>query len=112
MKNKKLKEEPKRLTRCLKEKDGYLKNKLSVSEYRFTINSIRTEGMPGMKDRRWQRRNYGKILKTNRVKRTHRVKRNTDDNDNHDRNSKAPIVVALLLHFKDKEDVLYESKRY
>ena len=52
MKNKKLKEEPKRLTRCLKEKDGYLKNKLSVSEYRFTINSIRTEGMPGMKDRR------------------------------------------------------------
>ena len=49
---------------------------------------------------------------TNRVKRTHRVKRNTDDNDNHDRNSKAPIVVALLLHFKDKEDVLYESKRY
>ena len=47
-----MKEERKSLRRYLKEKDGYLKSKLRVSEYRFIRNNIRIEGMPGMKDRR------------------------------------------------------------
>ena len=40
--------------------------------------------------------------------RAHRVKRNADNND--DMNSKPPTIVAKLLHYKDKQDILHEAK--
>ena len=35
---------------------------------------------------------------------------NTDENDNGDQNSKPTTVVAKLLHFKDKQGILHETK--
>ena len=38
-----------------------------------------------------------------------RVKQN-NDNENNDLTRKTPTVVAKLLHFKDKQDILHEAK--
>ena len=40
------------------------------------------------------------------------LKRNNDDNDNNDQKSKPPTVVAKLLNFKDKQDILHEAKSH
>ena len=36
--------------------------------------------------------------------------RNNDDNGNNDQYSKPPTIVAKLLRFKYKKDILYEAK--
>ena len=42
--------------------------------------------------------------------RMHRVKRNNDNNENNDQTRRPPTVVAKLLHFKEKQDILHEAK--
>ena len=44
------------------------------------------------------------------IERAYRVKRNNDNNENDDQTRKLPAVVAKLLHFKDKQDILHETK--
>ena len=38
------------------------------------------------------------------------MKRNDDNNKNNDQTRKLSTVVAKLLHFKDKQDILHEAK--
>ena len=44
------------------------------------------------------------------IERAHRVKRNNDNNENNNQTRKPSTAVAKLLHFKDKQDILHESK--
>ena len=116
--NKKLKQELKNLRRDLNEKDDYLKNKLRILEDRSRRNNIRVEGIPGNENEGWEvteekLRNVIKEelgIESVDFERAHRVKRNADNND--DMNSKPPTIVAKLLHYKDKQDILHEAKTH
>ena len=114
--NKKLKEELKNLRNDLNEKDDYLKNKLRILEDRSRRNNIRVEGIPVSENEVWEvteekLRNVIKEevgIESVDFERAHRVKRNADNND--DMSSKLPTIVAKLLHYKDKQDILHEAK--
>ena len=114
--NKKLKEELKNLRSDLNEKDDFLKNKLRILEDSSRRNNIRIEGIPGSENEGWEvteekLRNVIKEelgIESVDFERSHRVKRNADNND--DMNSKPPTIVAKLLHYKDKQDILHEAK--
>ena len=116
--NKKLKQELKNLRSDLNEKDDYLKNKLRILEDRSRRNNIRVEGIPGNENEGWEvteekLRNVIKEelgIESVDFERAHRVKRNADNND--DMNSKPPTIVAKLLHYKDKQDILHEAKTH
>ena len=114
--NKKLKEELKNLRSDLNEKDDYLKNKVRILEDRSRRNNIRVEGIPGSENEGWEvteekLRNVIKEelgIESVDFERAHRVNRNADNND--DMNSKPPTIVAKLLHYKDKQDILHDAK--
>ena len=116
--NKKLKQELKNLRSDLNEKGDYLKNKLRILEDRSRRNNIRVEGIPGNENEGWEvteekLRNVIKEelgIESVDFERAHRVKRNADNND--DMNSKPPTIVAKLLHYKDKQDILHEAKTH
>ena len=40
------------------------------------------------------------------------MKRNNDNNENNYHTRKPPTVVAKLLHFKEKQDILHEAKSH
>ena len=40
----------------------------------------------------------------------HRVKRNNDSNENNAEGRKPTTVIAKLLHFKDKQNILHDEK--
>ena len=115
--NKKLKEELTNLRSDLIEKDGYLKNKLRILKDGSRRNNICVEGIPGSENERWDvtEEKLRKVIKDkldikNKViERAHRLKQN-NDNENNDQTRKPPAVVAKLLHFKDKQDILHEAK--
>ena len=44
------------------------------------------------------------------IERPDRMKRNDANNKNNDQTRKLTTVVAKLLHFKDKQDILHEAK--
>ena len=100
----------------LNEKDDYLKNKLRILEYRSRRNNICVEGIPGNENEGWEvteekLRNFIKEelgIESVDFERAHRVKCNADNNG--DMNSKPPTIVAKLLHYKDKQDILHEAK--
>ena len=114
--NKKLKEELKNLRSDLNEKDDYLKNKVRILEDRSRRNNIRVEGIPGRENEGWEvtQEKLRNVIKEELgiesvdFEQAHRVNRNADNND--DMNSKPPTIVAKLLHYKDKQDILHEAK--
>ena len=118
--NKKLKKEPTNLRSDLKEKGVYLKNKLRILEDRSRRNKICVEGIPGSENEGWDvtEEKLKKVIKDELdvenvvIERAHRVKRNNDKNENNEQTRKPPTVVAKLLHFKDKQDILHEAKSH
>ena len=116
--NKKLKKELINLRSDLKEKDVYLKNKLRILEDRSRRNNICVEGIPGSENEGWDvtEEKLRKVIKDELdienvvTEQVQRVKRNNDSNENNDQTRKPPTVVAKLLRFKDKQDILHESK--
>ena len=87
-------------------------------EDRSRRNNIRIEGIPGSENEEWDvtEEKLRKVIKDEVdienvvIERAHRVKRNNDNNENNDQIRKPPTVVAKLLHFKDKQDILHEAK--
>ena len=118
--NKKLKEELTNLRSDLKEKDVHLKNKLRILEDRSRRNNIRVEVIPGSENEGWDvtEEKLRKVVKDKLdienvvIERAHRVNRNNDNNENNDQSRKPPTVIAKLLHFKDKQDILHEAKSH
>ena len=116
--NKKLKEELTNLRSDLREKDGYLKNKLRILEDRSRRNNICVESIRGSENERCDvtEEKLREVIKDELyienvvIERAHRVKRNNDNNENNDQTRKPPTVVAKLLHFKDKQDILHQPK--
>ena len=118
--NEKLREQLTNLRSNFKEKDGYLKNKLRILEDGSRKKNIRVEGIPGSENERWDVREerLRKVIKDEiyienvAIERAHRVKRNNDNNENNDQTRKPPTAVANLLHFKDKQDILHEARKF
>ena len=79
------------------------------------LNNIRVEGIPGSEneERDATEEKLTKVIEDEldtenfTIEQVHRVEQNNDDNDNND--NKAPTVVAKLLHFKDKQDILHHA---
>ena len=115
---KKLKQKLTNLRSDLKEKDVYLKNKLRVLEDRCRRNNIRLEGIPGSEIKGWDvmEEKLKKVIKYELdiqnvvIERAQRVKRNNDNNENNDLTNEPPTVVAKLLNFIGKQDILHEAK--
>ena len=71
-------------------------------EDRSRRNNIRVEGIPGRENEGWDvaEEKLRKVVKDKLnienvvIERAHRVKENNDDNDNDDRNSEPPTVLA------------------
>ena len=118
--NKNLKEELTNLRSDLKEKDSYLKSKLRILEDKSRRNNIRVEVIPGSENERWDvtEEKRRKVIKDELdiinvvIERAHSVKRNNDNNENNDQTRKPPTAVANLLHFKDKQDILHEARKF
>ena len=89
-----------------------------IFEDRFRRNNIRVEGIPGSENEIWDvtEEKLKKVIKHELdfenvvIDQAHRVKRNNDNNEKNDQTRKPPTVVAKLLHFKDKQDILLEAK--
>ena len=89
-----------------------------IFEDRSRRNNIRVEGIPGSENEIWDvtEEKLKKVIKHELdfenvvIDQAHRVKRNNDNNEKNDQTRKPPTVVAKLLHFKDKQDILLEAK--
>ena len=116
--NKKLREGLPNLRSDLKEKDDYLKNKLTILEDLSRRNNIRVEGILGSENEGWDvtEEKLRKVIKDELdienvvIERAHRVKRNNDNNENNNQTRKPSTVLAKLLLLKDKQDILHEAK--
>ena len=89
-----------------------------VFQDRSRRNNIRVEDIPGSENEIWDvtEEKLKKVIKHELdfenvvIDQAHRVKRNNDNNEKNDQTRKPPTVVAKLLHFKDKQDILLEAK--
>ena len=116
--NKKSKEGLTNLRSDLKEKYVYLKHKLRILKDRSRRNNIRVEGIPGSENEGWDvtEEKLRKVVKDELdienvvIEGAQRVKRNNDNNENNDQTRKPSTVVAKLLYFKDKRDILHKGK--
>ena len=87
-------------------------------EDRSRRNNIRVEGIAGSENEGWDvtEEKLKKVIKDELdienvvIEGGHRVKQNNDKNEDNDQTRKPPTVVAKLLHFKDKQDILHEAK--
>ena len=87
-------------------------------EERSRKNNVRVEGIIGSENERWDvtEEELKKVIKDELdienvvIEGGHRVKQNNDKNEDNDQTRKPPTVVAKLLHFKDKQDILHEAK--
>ena len=117
-KNKKFKEELINLRSDLKEKDIYLKNKLRNLEDRCRRITIYVEGIQGSENDGWDvaEEKLRKVIKDELdienvvIEGAHSVKRNIDSNENNAEGRKPTTVIAKLLHFKDKQNILHDGK--
>ena len=90
------------------------KNKLKILVDRSRRNNTRLEGITGSENEIWDvtEEKLKKVIKDELdienvvIEQAHRVKRNNDNNENNDQTRKPPTVVAKLLHFKDKKDII------
>ena len=90
------------------------KNKLKILVDRSRRNNTRLEGITGSENEIWDvtEEKLKKVIKDELdienvvIEQAHRVKRNNDNNENNDQTRKSPTVVAKLLHFKDKKDII------
>ena len=81
-------------------------------------NNVRVEGILGSENERWDvtEEKLKKVIKDELdienvvIEGGHKVKQNNDKNEDNDQTRKPPTVVAKLLHFKDKQDILHEAK--
>ena len=89
-----------------------------IFQDRSRRNNIRVEDIPGSENEIWDvtEEKLKKVIKHELdfenvvIDQAHRVKRNNDNNEKNDQTRKPPTVVAKLLHFKDKQDILLEAK--
>ena len=87
-------------------------------EDRSRRNNICVEGIPGSENEGWDvtEEKLRKVIKDELdienvvTEEVQRVKRNNDSNENNDQTRKPPTIVAKLLRFKDKQDILHEAK--
>ena len=87
-------------------------------EERSRRNNVRVEGILGSENERWDvtEEKLKKVIKDELdienvvIEGGHKVKQNNDKNEDNDQTRKPPTVVAKLLHFKDKQDILHEAK--
>ena len=87
-------------------------------EDRSRKNNIRVEVIPGSENEGWDvtEEKLKKVIKDELdienvvIEGGHKVKQNNDKNEDNDQTRKPPTVVAKLLHFKDKQDILHEAK--
>ena len=87
-------------------------------EDRSRRNNICVKCIPGSENEGWyvMKEKLRKFFKDELdvenvvIEQVHEVKWNNDNNDNDDQNRKPPTVVANLLQFKDKQDILHEAK--
>ena len=91
---------------------------MRIWEDRSRRNNIRVEAIPGSENEGWDvtQKKLKKVIKDELdienvvIERAHRVRRNNDNNENNDQTRKPLTVVAKLLYFKDKQDILHEAK--
>ena len=77
-------------------------------------NNICVEGIPGCENEGWDvtEEKLKKVIKDELdienvvIEGGHKVKQNNDKNEDNDQTRKPPTVVAKLLHFKDKQDII------
>ena len=87
-------------------------------EDRSRRNNIRVEGIPGSENEGWDvtEEKLKKVIKDELdienivIERAHRVKQNNDNNEKNDQTRKQGTVVANLLYFEDKQDILQDAK--
>ena len=111
-----MKEEINTLKEELKERDKFFKEKLRIMEDRSRRNNIRVEGIPESENESWEEteKKLKEIIKTDlqieteiEIERAHRVKKR---NHNDEERTGPKTVIAKILRYKDKEEILQKAK--